>query len=164
MVGIPLQPGQPPVFDPATRTLFDLNTVLADAIEQTRPMMAHRAQRFTFHAPSKALPLEADKMRLVQAFAKILGNAAQSTPSGGAISVAVEVRGAQVLVRVTDTGAGVEAYLPQVLSIFTQAVALQGGRVDADSAGLGRGCEVTVTFPLAKPAQAAIPVDTNWLT
>jgi PAS domain S-box-containing protein len=157
-----------------TRTVVDLHKVLADAIEQTRPSMTVRSQRFNLRAPTGHLPIDGDDSRLVQIFANILNNASKYTPARGEITLLVAAEGGSVVVKVRDSGIGMSAQLlPHVFEIFTQAerssdrtlgglglglalvknlVELHGGQVTAHSAGLGQGSELTVTFPLAGPA------------
>jgi signal transduction histidine kinase len=149
-----------------------LHEVLAHAIEQTRPLMESRSQRFILRAPAQLLRVVGDANRLVQVFANILNNAAKYTPEGGAITLTVEPGGSWVVVRVADTGIGMsEELLAHVFEIFTQAersvdrhvgglglglslvkdlVGLQGGTVSARSAGLGQGSEISVTFPCSR--------------
>jgi signal transduction histidine kinase len=49
-----------------------------------------------------------DKQKLRQVFLNLLKNAAEAMPQGGKVLVQAERKGAQVLIRVSDTGAGME--------------------------------------------------------
>ena len=82
-----------------------------------------------------------------------------------------------VEIRVRDTGIGMEAHqLERMFEPFAQAdntlartngglglgltlvkglVEMHGGRVSANSQGLGHGCEIVVTLPLAVPPAGA---------
>jgi CheY-like chemotaxis protein len=159
-------------------TVVDLRKVLADAVEQTRPLMDLRSQQFGFHPPAGPVLVEADEGRLVQVFANILNNAAKYTPARGSIRLAVEAGPAWAVVVVQDSGEGMSAaLLPHVFDAFTQAkrssdrrlgglglglalvrqlVELHGGQVRADSEGLGKGSRLTVRLPLAR---ATAPTD-----
>ena len=53
--------------------------------------------------------LDADPMRLAQAFATLLKNAAKHTPAQGTISLSAAVEGGEVVVAVEDSGVGFEA-------------------------------------------------------
>src|SRR6266853_791821 len=121
--------------------------------------------------------LEADPVRLEQVFANLLSNAAKYTSDGGEISVLIErtethasAGTSQAVVRVRDNGIGIEPeMLDRVFDLFFQVdqslartqgglgiglslartlVELHGGRVEAISAGLGRGSEFAVYIPL----------------
>lgn len=106
-------------------------------------------------------------------------------PSGGRIDVRISAEDAHGVVRVRDTGIGMEpSLLPTVFDLFTQAdeslsrsqgglglglplvrslVEQHGGTVQAHSGGLGAGSEFIVRIPLADatlPAAAAERVET----
>ena len=127
----------------------------------------------------------ADPTRVTQVFDNLLGNARKFSDRGGTVTVDVsaDAAGGAVL-RVTDTGIGIEPeMLPRVFDVFSQAdrsldrsrgglglgltlvkglVELHGGRVEAKSAGPGRGSEFTVWLPLdagAPAAAEAVPDD-----
>ena len=111
-----------------------------------------------------------DADRLQQLVWNLLTNAIKFTPSGGRVEVQLARCGAEVEVRVTDTGAGISRdFLPHVFEPFRQAdgspgrkagglglglaivrhvAELHGGRVEARSLGEGHGS----TFVLALPA------------
>jgi two-component system CheB/CheR fusion protein len=119
---------------------------------------------------SEPLTVEGDRTRLIQVLVNLLNNAAKYTDPGGEVSVTGYREGADVVVRVADTGLGIAPdLLPRVFDMFTQAdsslahtrgglgigltlarqvVELHGGRISAASAGLGRGSEFIVRLPL----------------
>jgi CheY-like chemotaxis protein len=116
-----------------------------------------------------------DEARLQQVVANLLGNAIKFTDAGGFITVTVERTDASASVVIEDTGKGIAPdFLPHLFERFTQAdtgsarahgglglglsivkniVSLHGGRVEADSAGLGRGARFSVVLPLADARQ-----------
>jgi CheY-like chemotaxis protein len=101
----------------------------------------------------------------------LLNNAMKFTPAGGRITLSAGREGTDAVIRVRDTGVGIEArLLPTVFDLFVQAdtsldrsqsglgiglalvrqvVALHGGRVTAFSEGLGHGSEFVVRLPPA---------------
>ena len=108
-------------------------------------------------------------MRLTQVIGNLLTNAAKYTPEGGTIHVTRARRDGQVVIRVRDDGAGIDAQiLPHVFDLFVQGdQSLDRGagrtrhRPDSReaprraawrsyrsaSAGAGRGSEFTITLP-----------------
>jgi CheY-like chemotaxis protein len=120
--------------------------------------------------PREPVYLNADPARLAQVVGNLLNNACKFTDSGGRISLAVEREGAQAVIRVRDSGVGIAAeHLPGIFEMFTQVdstlsrsrsglgigltlvktlVEMQGGTVEAHSAGIGCGSEFVVRLPM----------------
>ncbi len=104
-------------------------------------------------------------------FSNLLNNAAKYTEPGGAVTLRARAAGADAVVTVRDTGAGIPAeMLARVFELFTQIdrsgaraqgglgigltlvkslVELHGGRVAVRSDGPGTGSESEVRLPLA---------------
>lgn len=117
--------------------------------------------------------IEADRRRLTQVVLNLVGNALKYTPSGGVVFIKVGEEVDEVVVRVDDTGIGIDAaMLPRIFEFFTQdasarklapgglgvglglvrqIVSEHGGTVAARSQGLGKGSEFTVRLPLKRP-------------
>ncbi|RZA36475.1 MAG: PAS domain S-box protein [Lysobacteraceae bacterium] len=155
------------------KTPVAIAPVLANAVEQSRPLVAARGHHLGVEvAPDLAASrVLGDKTRLVQVIANLLNNAAKYTPGGGAIGLQAARDGSRVKLSVSDNGIGIDtALLPHVFDLFTQAertpdrsqgglgiglalvktmVALHGGEVQAHSEGLGQGSTFTVWLPLA---------------
>ena len=155
------------------QALVGIRPVLANAVEQSRPLVAARGHALTVEvAPELATArVHGDATRLVQVIANLLNNAAKYTPSGGTIFLSAERIGERVRLCVEDNGIGIDSgLLPQVFDLFTQAertpdrsqgglgiglalvrtmVALHGGEVQAHSDGPGKGSTFTVWLPLA---------------
>ncbi|HEX2862203.1 MAG TPA: ATP-binding protein [Lacunisphaera sp.] len=117
----------------------------------------------------------ADPVRLQQIFWNVLKNAAKFTPPGGRIQVATTSEGNELVIRVVDSGVGMDAgELARVFDAFVQGnhsrgqnghrfgglglglaisrrlMELHGGMITAQSDGPGRGSAFTLTFPLVK--------------
>ncbi|GAA4867970.1 hybrid sensor histidine kinase/response regulator [Luteimonas vadosa] len=156
------------------REPVDIRSVLAAAVEQVEPLVHSRGHALTMECPRSAVVL-GDRHRLVQVVSNLLNNAAKYTPQGGRLQLSCERDGEQVVIRVIDSGIGMDEQLvPRVFDLFTQAertpdrsqgglgiglalvrsiVQLHGGSVAAASPGLGRGSTLTVTLPLAPSEQ-----------
>jgi len=159
------------------RVEVDMRTVLHGALEQARPLIERQRHTLVEEVgPGRALVI-GDSKRLVQVLANLLTNAAKYTPEGGRIAVSLTTTPDEVRLAVRDNGIGIEAaLLPHVFDLFTQAkrtpdrshgglglglalvrsmIVLHGGRVEADSAGLGLGSEFTVILPRHAGAASA---------
>lgn len=148
---------------------LSIGRLLAEAVEQVRPLLEAKRQHFTVHAPDEQCFVRGDRTRLIQVFSNILNNAAKYTQSDGQIMLTVSCDSANVEVAIEDNGIGIEpALLPHIFDLFTQAerspdrsqgglglglalvkslLELQGGRVSARSAGVGQGSRFTVRLP-----------------
>jgi len=159
-----------------------LAEVITAAIESSRPAIEELKHDLVVQLPDQPIPLDADSTRLAQVFMNLLTNAAKYTPPGGTITLAAEREGSDVVVRVSDTGAGLTTeQLPHLFEMFFQTedplkriqgglgiglalvrhlVELHGGTVTAESAGPNRGSEFRVRLPVAltaAPASASAP-------
>jgi signal transduction histidine kinase len=150
--------------------LIDLRDVVCQATEATRPLIENNRHRLEVKVSPEPLWLEADPLRLQQILTNLLANAAKYTPPGGEIWLNAARAEGMILVRVRDTGVGIDPkVLPHVFDLFVQAehgsgaglgiglslvrqlVEMHGGTLTASSEGLGKGSEFTISF--------AAPVD-----
>jgi PAS domain S-box-containing protein len=153
------------------REPIELANVLRTAIDAAKSPLEERGHHLTVALPDRPIPLQADPTRLEQVFGNLLNNAIKYTSPGGEIRVSAEVVGAEVAVKVTDSGLGIDAeMLPKVFGMFVQdgkhlghsqgglgiglglsrsLIDLHGGRIWASSDGPGQGSEFEVRLPLA---------------
>ncbi len=149
---------------------IELAAVVQSAVETSGPLIQASRHRLTVSLPVEPIPLDADPTRLAQVLSNLLNNAAKYTEPGGSIWLTAERRGGEAVVSVKDTGVGIPAdMLPRIFEMFTQVdpslerahgglgigltlarrlVELHGGTVEVDSAGPGRGSELTVRLPV----------------
>ncbi|AXK72677.1 PAS domain S-box protein [Lysobacter sp. TY2-98] len=147
-----------------------LSDVVAGAVEQTQPLMERRTHRLEVRDATGDLTLDADPVRLTQILTNLLNNAAKYTPPGGTVTVDVGIEGRHAVVRLHDTGVGMDdALLARVFGLFEQAEAtperghgglgiglalarslaqLHGGNLTASSAGPGLGSTFELRLPL----------------
>jgi signal transduction histidine kinase len=152
------------------RQPVELATAVGRAVEMSRPLIEQGAHRLTVEL-APGLVVDADEGRLTQIVSNLLTNAARYTPPGGDIRLTSTRQGDHAVLRVTDTGVGMEPeLLARVFELFVQGkrssdraegglglglalvkrlVELHGGSVTATSGGRGAGSELTVTLPLA---------------
>lgn len=144
------------------------------ALEGLAALIARKHLHVEVSDADEQLIVEADAGRLQQIFRNILSNAVKYTPEGGRIHIALSREQERARVLVSDTGIGIAPeFLPFAFDIFRQQeqgtrrsheglgiglalvkrlIELQRGAIILDSAGVGQGTAVTVTFPLANGA------------
>jgi len=156
-----------------------LQDVANQAIEIVRPLIESRRHRLEVFHYFPAIELNADPDRLRQVVVNLLNNAAKYTDPGGEIAVTVDREGDQAVLRVRDTGVGMQPeQMASIFELFTQAhpslhqsqaglglglalvrdlVTLHGGTVQARSAGVGKGSEFIVRLPIEGVSAAPWP-------
>lgn len=147
----------------------ELAAVVQRAVETVQPLIDREGHQLTVELPERPVAIEADLVRLAQVLANLLGNAAKYTEAGGQIILSASVDGEQLVIRVRDSGIGIDAaFLPRLFDMFMQAVPnsgrsrgglgigltlvknlveMHGGIVVAKSAGLGKGSEFLIRLP-----------------
>ena len=158
----------------------DLQSVISVAVETARPVIDERRHQLAVEVPSD-LRVVADPLRLAQVLSNLLTNAAKYTHPQGSIGVVARVEQGELVITVEDNGIGIAPEeLPKVFGMFAQVrsaqehaagglgiglalakgiVDLHGGRIEAESSGVGRGSRFTVRLPgaIRAPAVHALP-------
>lgn len=147
------------------RQSCDLRDSVRRAIELYRDVAEAKSVHLEARTMSPASVL-ADPVRIEQVAANLIDNAVKYTPSGGRVAVDVESSGNRAVLRVSDTGQGMDASeVPRIwerlfrgdrsrherglglgLSLVKAVVEAHGGTVDVSST-LGQGSVFTVTLP-----------------
>jgi PAS domain S-box-containing protein len=160
-----------------TKQRVELANIVAKAVEATGPLLEKRQHVLEVSVDSEGLAVDADEVRLTQVVSNLLSNAAQFTPPGGTVVVVAERDGGDVVLRVRDTGVGIDpALVPNLFEMFVQGergadrsagglglglslartlTELHGGTVTARSEGAGRGSEFEVRLPAAVSASTS---------
>ncbi len=145
-------------------------SVLKDAARRMGPL-ASRAGVALVVETTRAADVSADPERIGQVLANLVHNAVKFTPAGGTIRIGAHDEGEWVEFHVADTGVGIDAAdLERVFERFYKAdrarsgegtglglaiakhvVQAHGGRIQAESAGSGRGATFRFTLPIARP-------------
>ena len=156
------------------KEVLDLGAALRSAADASRSVIDERGHTLTIEQPDSPIRVHADPVRLEQILGNILNNAAKYTDPGGQITMSAKDVNGEAVIRVQDTGIGIEPLMiPRVFDLFVQIerrtqfsaggvgiglslvkklVELHGGRVEAFSAGPGRGSEFVVLLPTVKGA------------
>lgn len=161
-----------------SQTLVDLCEVLRQALAIVRADFEDKRILVDAEFGSAQIWVFADATRLMQIFWNVLRNAAKFTPGGGRVTLIVNTSMADrtVAVTVTDSGIGLtKEELARLFVAFSQGdhsnggvgrrfgglglglaisrklVHLQGGEIEASSAGRGTGATFKIRLPLAPP-------------
>jgi PAS domain S-box-containing protein len=155
--------------------LVELAPVVAQTVEAVRPLLDDHRHELHLSIPDDTILVDADPTRLEQILSNLLLNADKYTPRGGRIWLDVEPSAGDVVIRVRDTGIGIEPdLLPKVFDLFLQGerrvglshegggiglslakdlVELHGGTITAHSQGREMGSEFVVKLPMASMAR-----------
>ena len=155
-----------------TLSPVNISALLNAVVEKFTPQSQRAGVTVTVDALSNLPAVTADGDRLAQVFTNLVDNALKFTPQGGTISLKVSVVNNEMLVSVSDTGAGIPSgSVPHIFDRFYQAdparkggekhgaglglaiaheiVQAHGGRISVHSR-LGEGTSFDVFLPLMK--------------
>lgn len=155
-----------------------------DLATQVRDILASLGSSFAERSITVENRLEApvvvpaDRIRVIELFHNVLSNAIKFTEPGGTVRIEAQVDADDVWVAVTDTGIGMspeqlgrifdEFYKADEarhdrgasglgLSICRRIVELHGGRIEAQSPGLGEGSTIRFNLPMRRPVAEEDP-------
>jgi signal transduction histidine kinase len=151
---------------------LDLRGVVRSACDDHRSTYERAGLQLRYEEPDREICVEADPSRLTQVVGNLLANAAKFTPAGGVVTLRVEASDEGGVIRVRDTGIGIEpSEIEHLFSPFAQAegarpreggglglglplarglIELHGGTLHASSEGPRRGAEFVVTLPFSR--------------
>jgi signal transduction histidine kinase len=146
----------------------DLRDPIQAVVQALSEAAVRRGVALDSTVPSEPVEMSFDRERIVQLMTNLIGNALKFTPRDGAVSVHLEPRPDEIVVRVSDTGPGIPAdELPRIfdrfyrgtntgearasgsglgLAIVRSIVDMHGGAIDLASQ-VGEGTEVRITLP-----------------
>jgi signal transduction histidine kinase/ActR/RegA family two-component response regulator len=161
----------------------DIKQVIADAVEQVRPLIDAHRHRLSIQLMPEPSYVTGDHKRLVQVVANLLSNSTKFTPVNGHISVRLQASEAHIVIGVADDGIGISVLLlADVFKVFVQGkrilnraqgglglglaivkslVELHGGSASAQSQGDGKGSEFMVRLPRLFEQSDASPRHTD---
>lgn len=118
--------------------------IVDEAVMICRPLVDVRQHRLSIVGDDERMLVDADRTRLVQVLANLLGNAARYTQEGGSIELSWGKDGEHLFARVVDNGIGIAAeVIGRVFDMFVQE------RASSDGTG-GMGLGLALAYQLAK--------------
>ncbi len=156
--------------------LVNLNQVVAPAADRLRAQAARHDVTLELAMDREALPVQADPDRAGRVVMSLVHNAIKFTPPSGSIQVSTQRRDGEAIISVRDSGAGLALdELDRVferfykadpsrsgagaglgLSIARHTIRQHGGRIWAESPGLGRGATFSIALPLSEPVRRPV--------
>ena len=156
---------------PMVKQLVSIETLLEETAAAMRLQAGEKQLKLTVTIEGQIPTLMADEIKLKRVFANLIGNALKFTPEGGEIIVRVGLaEGSSIRVEVADNGIGLaKENLEKVFDKFYQVdssatrsvggigmglpisrelIRLHGGRLWAESEGMGRGSRFIFTLPV----------------
>ncbi len=153
----------------------EVDRVVQDAWESLRARADQKRLDVRVRLGATGATVRGDAVRLLQVFANVLGNAVKFTPEGGIVMMTTraDAGARRVKIEIADSGIGMNAEeiarvferfvqgehashgrgsryggLGLGLSISRSLVEMHGGRIEATSAGAGRGSTFTILLPM----------------
>lgn len=163
---------------PLVRRPEDLVELVRSTVRDYRSTFAEHDLELRAELPEGSVWVNVDAVRMGQVVGNLLHNAAKFTEPGGTVTVSLEATPGTAVLRVGDTGIGIEpTALRHVFEPFQQAaqsldrgrgglglglalvrglVELHGGSIRARSEGVGQGAEFVIRLPLVEaPSEQA---------
>lgn len=155
----------------------DINNVVKAAIDTVQESAASRNIQLSVKLCQTTLVVMGEPVRLQQIVWNLISNAIKFTEPGGRVTVTTLCEDSHAHLTVTDTGVGIEPdFLPHVFDRFKQAdgstsrrhgglglglaiadalAKMHGGRIQAESAGVGLGSRFTFCLAMATAERVA---------
>ena len=115
---------------------IELGELIKRSADAVQTAVNGRRHDLTITVPDESIGIDADPVRMTQVFENLLNNACKYTDPGGRISLIVQREQREAVVRIRDTGIGIESeLLKNVFHLFTQS----SRSLDRAQGGLGIG-------------------------
>ena len=156
-----------------------IQQVLTAAYEEMRQIAQEMHHTVTFDMPPQSLLVTADPEKLTPALVNIINNAIRFTPPGGKITIGAIQRSGNIQAYIQDNGIGIAPdQLTKIFQEFYQVephttrrfgglgigltiakglIETQGGRIWAESDGLGKGTTIRILLPPAGTSSLSSP-------
>jgi PAS domain S-box-containing protein len=151
---------------------LDLATIVRGAVEMSAPLIERLQHTVQVEWPAEPLVVHGDPVRLGQVVGNLINNACRYTDPGGRILVKARREGSEAVITVRDSGIGIAPKsLSSIFEMFSQVdssfersqgglgiglhlakrlIEMHGGRIRAESEGLGRGSAFTIWCPVVE--------------
>lgn len=152
-------------------TPIDLVALVDETVRDRKSLLERTGHHVSWTRPDRELVIEGDAVRLTQVVNNLLHNAAKYSPPDTTVFIDVDEADGGAVLRVRDEGRGLTAEeRERIFGLFVQAFAnggdeagglgigltlvrqlirMQGGSVDVESEGRGRGSTFLVRLPLS---------------
>jgi signal transduction histidine kinase len=149
--------------------MVDLNQKIRNVISDVQPLVRDRRDlRIVSDTPTnEAIFVQADKVRLFQVLSNLVRNALKFTKEG-TVTISLEEKDGQAIIRVKDEGEGIDAEIfPKLFGKFVSKseqgtglglyvskgiIEAHGGKIWAENNREGKGATFTIVLPGAKRA------------
>ncbi len=118
---------------------FNLISSIREVIKILNLKAVEKGISLEFNVDLLNLTIDGDPFRLKQVFINVINNAVMYTPNGGKITVSIEEKGDLILIKVTDTGIGIEKQ--EIPRIFERFYRIDKAR-SRNSGGTGLGLAI----------------------
>ncbi|HET7843704.1 MAG TPA: ATP-binding protein, partial [Xanthomonadales bacterium] len=158
------------------RGIVDLLPIVRNALETSRPLIDAGRHTLELRIDDADVRVDGDPVRLTQVLSNLMNNAAKYTPDGGVVRVRARRDGDRIGVEVSDTGVGFAPdEAPHLFEMFARGpgsghlhakglgvglalaqrlAQMQGGHIEAQSDGPGKGARFTLWLPVASAIHA----------
>ena len=155
------------------RQPIEIETLVQAAIQRIAGQFQQKQIALTASLPPNIPVIQGDPDRLLQVLINLLSNACQHTPAGGQVYVQIVLQNSELVVSIRDSGAGIAPeHIPHLftrfyrvdksrsrqsgggsgigLTIVKYLVEAHGGKIWAESEGVGKGSTFAFTLPVQK--------------
>jgi DNA-binding response OmpR family regulator/signal transduction histidine kinase len=162
--------------DAGARNLRLSEVHISNLLEQLLDRWRKNAPRhqFTFSTPSEDIIVQCDALRIEQSLNHLLNNAVAYSPMGSVIKIQLETNEVEICLSISDQGIGIAPeHLDRIfdrfyrisrgeeratgsglgLSIVRATIEAHGGKIWADSPGIGLGTMIFCTLPFTPPVE-----------
>ncbi|HKF35298.1 MAG TPA: ATP-binding protein, partial [Ktedonobacteraceae bacterium] len=160
-----------------------ISKLLEQLIDRWRKHAPHH--QFVCSIPAEDIVVQCDMLRIEQALSHLLNNAVTYSPTGRTIKIRLETNDLEVQLSIADQGAGIAPeHLDHIfdrfyrvspseersggsglgLAIVRATIEAHGGKIWADSPGVGHGTTFYLTLPFATSPQVEPLQEALWTT